>query len=65
MCCVAFISCLLKLLEDATGEVTLDAMIMDGQTANVGAVGALRHVRDAAKVARHVLENTDRFEIPS
>ena len=33
-------------------------MIMDGQTANVGAVGALRHVRDAAKVARHVLDNT-------
>ena len=43
---------------DASGEVTLDAMIMDGQTANVGAVGALRHVRDAAKVARHVLDNT-------
>ena len=33
-------------------------MIMDGQNANVGAVGALRHVRDAAKVARHVLDNT-------
>ena len=43
---------------DARGEVTLDAMIMDGQSANVGAVGALRHVRDAAKVARHVLDNT-------
>jgi len=43
---------------DSDGEVTLDAMIMDGQTGNVGAVGGLRRVKHAAKVARHVLDNT-------
>lgn len=40
-------------------ETTLDAMIMDGNTLNVGAVGALRRVKDAISVARHVLEHTD------
>ncbi|KAG8423381.1 hypothetical protein J3458_000282 [Metarhizium acridum] len=39
-------------------ETTLDAMIMDGNTLNVGAVGALRRVKDAIAVARHVLEYT-------
>ncbi len=43
---------------DENGETTLDAMIMDGQTLNVGAVGALRRVKNAIGVARAVLEHT-------
>ena len=43
---------------DEAGETTLDAMVMDGQTQDIGAVGALRGVRDAAAAARMVLERT-------
>ncbi|KAI8724172.1 hypothetical protein NCS52_00274900 [Fusarium sp. LHS14.1] len=43
---------------DENCETTLDAMIMDGTTMNSGAVAALRRVRDAISVARHVLEHT-------
>ncbi|CAB3369182.1 Hypothetical predicted protein [Cloeon dipterum] len=43
---------------DENGETTLDAMIMDGATMNVGAVGALRRVKDAIAVAKSVLEHT-------
>ncbi|XP_075229322.1 N(4)-(Beta-N-acetylglucosaminyl)-L-asparaginase-like [Lycorma delicatula] len=43
---------------DEKGETTLDAMIMDGNTMNVGAVGGLRNVKNAVGVAKHVLENT-------
>ncbi|XP_059468538.1 N(4)-(Beta-N-acetylglucosaminyl)-L-asparaginase-like [Neocloeon triangulifer] len=43
---------------DENGETTLDAMIMDGVTMNVGAVGALRKVKNAIGVAKHVLHNT-------
>ncbi|KAG1713898.1 N(4)-(Beta-N-acetylglucosaminyl)-L-asparaginase [Nymphon striatum] len=43
---------------DENGETTLDAMIMDGETHDVGAVGALRRIKPAISVARHVLENT-------
>ncbi|XP_055333511.1 N(4)-(Beta-N-acetylglucosaminyl)-L-asparaginase-like isoform X1 [Paramacrobiotus metropolitanus] len=43
---------------DETGEVTLDAMIMDGKTMDVGAVGCLRRIKDAVSVARAVLERT-------
>jgi N4-(beta-N-acetylglucosaminyl)-L-asparaginase len=43
---------------DAEGEVTLDALLMDGDTANIGAVGALRSVASAAAAARLVLEHT-------
>lgn len=43
---------------DENGETTLDAMIMDGTTLNMGAVGALRRVKDAIGVARHVLSHT-------
>lgn len=42
-----------------SGETTLDAMIMDGETYDVGAVGGLRRVRGAIKVARMVLERTN------
>ncbi|XP_036022206.1 N(4)-(beta-N-acetylglucosaminyl)-L-asparaginase [Onychomys torridus] len=40
------------------GETTLDAMIMDGTTMDVGAVGGLRRIKNAIGVARKVLEHT-------
>lgn len=40
---------------DENGETTLDAMIMDGKTMNMGAVAALRNVKDAIEVAKHIL----------
>jgi N4-(beta-N-acetylglucosaminyl)-L-asparaginase len=43
---------------DQNGETTLDAMIMDGNTMAVGAVGALRRVQHAISVARKVMEHT-------
>ncbi|XP_054421799.1 N(4)-(beta-N-acetylglucosaminyl)-L-asparaginase [Pteronotus mesoamericanus] len=43
---------------DEAGETTLDAMIMDGTTMNVGAVGDLRRIKNAIGVARKVLEHT-------
>lgn len=43
---------------DENCETTLDAMIMDGGSMNVGAVAGLRRVRDAISVARRVLDHT-------
>lgn len=43
---------------DESCETTLDALIMDGQTLNAGAVANLRRVKDAIGVARHVLDYT-------
>ncbi|XP_076029983.1 N(4)-(Beta-N-acetylglucosaminyl)-L-asparaginase-like isoform X2 [Oratosquilla oratoria] len=43
---------------DENGETTLDAMIMDGQTHDVGAVADLRRVKSAISVARKVMEHT-------
>ncbi|XP_077992854.1 N(4)-(Beta-N-acetylglucosaminyl)-L-asparaginase-like [Glandiceps talaboti] len=43
---------------DDTGEQTLDAMIMDGKTHNVGAVGGLRRVKYAITAARYVMDYT-------
>jgi len=43
---------------DESGETTLDAMIMNGNTFKVGAVGDLRRVKSAISVARYVLEHT-------
>ena len=43
---------------DEDGESTLDAMIMDGNTLNVGAVGCLRNIKPAVSVARAVLDHT-------
>uniref|UniRef100_A0A336MN77 N(4)-(beta-N-acetylglucosaminyl)-L-asparaginase n=1 Tax=Culicoides sonorensis TaxID=179676 RepID=A0A336MN77_CULSO len=40
---------------DENGETTLDAMIMDGKTMNMGAVAALRNVKDVIALAKHVL----------
>lgn len=42
-----------------SGETTLDAMIMDGETYDVGAVGGLRRIKSAISVARLVLERTN------
>jgi len=44
---------------DENGETTLDAMIMNGSTMNVGSVGCLRSIKNAIGVARRVLENTE------
>jgi len=44
---------------DEDGESTLDAMIMDGNTLNVGAVGCLRNIKPAVSVARAVLDHTE------
>jgi len=43
---------------DENGETTLDAMMMDGETFNVGAVANLRRIKPAISVARKVLEHT-------
>lgn len=43
---------------DSAGGVTLDAMIMDGQSFNVGSVAFLSKYRNAASIARMVMEHT-------
>ncbi|KAG9347021.1 hypothetical protein JZ751_005948 [Albula glossodonta] len=43
---------------DETGETTLDAMIMNGDTMEVGAVGDLRRIKNAIGVARTVMERS-------
>ncbi|XP_071087590.1 N(4)-(Beta-N-acetylglucosaminyl)-L-asparaginase-like [Haliotis cracherodii] len=43
---------------DEIGETTLDAMIMDGETHDVGSVGDLRRVKNAIGVARAVMDYT-------
>ncbi|XP_008324829.1 N(4)-(beta-N-acetylglucosaminyl)-L-asparaginase [Cynoglossus semilaevis] len=44
---------------DEKGETTLDAMIMNGDTLEVGAVADLRRIKNAIGVARAVMERTD------
>jgi N4-(beta-N-acetylglucosaminyl)-L-asparaginase len=44
---------------DSTGETSLDAMIMDGNTMDMGCVGYLRHHRKAVSIARAVMFYTD------
>uniref|UniRef100_A0A914DMF4 N(4)-(Beta-N-acetylglucosaminyl)-L-asparaginase n=1 Tax=Acrobeloides nanus TaxID=290746 RepID=A0A914DMF4_9BILA len=43
---------------DEDGETTLDALVMDGTNHQMGAVGALRRVKDAARVAWAVMNYT-------
>ncbi|XP_063044668.1 N(4)-(beta-N-acetylglucosaminyl)-L-asparaginase [Engraulis encrasicolus] len=43
---------------DEGGETTLDAMIMNGDTMEVGAVADLRRIKNAISVARAVMEHT-------
>lgn len=43
---------------DENGEVTQDAMIMDGPSHDVGAVVCLRNISNPIQVARKVLDNT-------
>ena len=43
---------------DTLGETTLDAIIMDGELHDVGAVTDLRRIREAISVARRVLHYT-------
>ncbi|XP_078071229.1 N(4)-(beta-N-acetylglucosaminyl)-L-asparaginase [Mustelus asterias] len=43
---------------DERGETTLDAMIMNGDTMEVGAVGNLRRIKSAISVARAVMEHS-------
>jgi N4-(beta-N-acetylglucosaminyl)-L-asparaginase len=43
---------------DENGETTLDAMIMDGDTMEVGAVASLRHIKQAVTASRLVKDHT-------
>ncbi|CAH0480339.1 unnamed protein product [Peronospora belbahrii] len=43
---------------DSSGETTLDAMILDGSTMEMGAVAQLRRVKPAIEVARAVMEHS-------
>nr|CAD1818730.1 unnamed protein product [Ananas comosus var. bracteatus] len=43
---------------DENGETTLDALIMDGTTMEVGAVAGMRYVKDGIKAAKLVMDYT-------
>lgn len=44
---------------DENGESTIDALVMNGWTMEVGAVGAMRYVKDGIKAAKLVMEHTE------
>ncbi|ERN14325.1 probable isoaspartyl peptidase/L-asparaginase 3 isoform X1 [Amborella trichopoda] len=44
---------------DENGETTIDAMVMDGTTMEVGAVAAMRYVKDGIKAAQLVIKHTE------
>lgn len=41
-----------------SGQVEMDAIIIDGASLRSGAVAALRHIRNPVRVARHLMETT-------
>ncbi|XP_038683284.1 probable isoaspartyl peptidase/L-asparaginase 3 isoform X2 [Tripterygium wilfordii] len=43
---------------DENGETTIDAMVMNGVTMEVGAVAAMRYVKDGIRAARLVMQHT-------
>uniref|UniRef100_A0A5B7BDE4 beta-aspartyl-peptidase n=1 Tax=Davidia involucrata TaxID=16924 RepID=A0A5B7BDE4_DAVIN len=43
---------------DENGETTIDAMVMNGVTMEVGAVAAMRYVKDGIRTARLVMQHT-------
>ncbi|XVF54926.1 hypothetical protein PTKIN_Ptkin05aG0220000 [Pterospermum kingtungense] len=43
---------------DENGETTIDALLMNGATMEVGAVAAMRYVKDGIKAARLVMQHT-------
>ncbi|XP_055317481.1 N(4)-(Beta-N-acetylglucosaminyl)-L-asparaginase [Sitodiplosis mosellana] len=43
---------------DEKADVALDALLIDGKTMSIGAVGSMRNIKNAIGVARRVLENT-------
>ncbi|KAJ4846959.1 hypothetical protein Tsubulata_048003, partial [Turnera subulata] len=43
---------------DENGETTIDALVMDGVTMDVGAVAAMRYVKDGIKAAKLVMQHT-------
>ncbi|BFG23118.1 hypothetical protein CerSpe_093920 [Prunus speciosa] len=44
---------------DENGETTIDALVMDGVTMEVGAVAAMRYIKDGIKAARLVMQYTE------
>ncbi|GAB4858834.1 hypothetical protein Ancab_010312 [Ancistrocladus abbreviatus] len=44
---------------DENGETTLDALVMNGATMEVGAVAAMRYVKDGIRAARLVMQHTE------
>lgn len=43
---------------DENGETTIDALVMDGVTMEVGAVAAMRYVKDGSRAAKLVMRHT-------
>ncbi|KAF5454460.1 hypothetical protein F2P56_024123 [Juglans regia] len=43
---------------DENGETTIDALVMDGVTMEVGAVAAMRYMKDGIRAARLVMQHT-------
>ncbi|KAM7504609.1 hypothetical protein LguiB_003513 [Lonicera macranthoides] len=44
---------------DENGETTIDALVMNGATMEVGAVAAMRYIKDGIRAARLVMEHTE------
>lgn len=42
-----------------SGEIEMDALIMDGETLNIGAVGAIQRVRNPISLARRIMEDCE------